>query len=545
LPIPRRLAHVLPALSTALFLSVLSSAPRAETVIGQVVDTMGLPVAGIDLDFINQRGGGVPIVFNDGTDAGGFFTTTVPPGLFDIVFTPASGTTNLSITIQDVGVVGTVDLGVITLPEGALLECRVLSHQGLPLASVAYEILAEADDALLAEGLTDLFGHFVATVPFGPAELRLDPELALGVTQAPRVLELPLGMSTRLGDVILEQGFTISATLLLPSGLPAVTVDSDTRDAATGDVVWTPGDNSDATGTYAIIVPIGVYDFVVCPKATTGLLAQEFTGVDITGDFFGGTHVLIPGVSVTGTVTDVLGQPLQNIDVDLVFPGTGAEVPLCGDNTNAAGQYSIIAPAGVYDLAFTPPHDLFFGSAFQAGVAVINPVTANSVLPDCPPPAAYGTGFPGFGGVVPDLTTSGGSSRIGNDEFTLEITGARGSVDAYLLVGAAPASIPLPFGTLLVAGPPIPVPGQTSSLMDVSMTNGPGGPPVGPPVQILALRMRGPILVPGAGQLMLPFPIPDDPSWAGVTRYAQVLVRDFGAMGGWSLTHGIQITFCE
>jgi uncharacterized pyridoxal phosphate-containing UPF0001 family protein len=49
-----------------------------------------------------------------------------------------------------------------------------------------------------------LFGQFVATVPFGPAELRLDPELALGVTQAPRVLELPLGMSADLEAAIAE-----------------------------------------------------------------------------------------------------------------------------------------------------------------------------------------------------------------------------------------------------------------------------------------------------------------------------------------------------
>ena len=265
---------------------------------------------------------------------------------------------------------------------------------------------------------------------------------------------LPMNKSDDLGDVVLQRGFSINATLLLPGGLPAVNVDSDTRDALTGETVWTPGDNSDATGTFHVVLPVGSYDFVVCPKVATGLLAQEFQGVPIVGDFFGGTHTLQPGVLVTGTVLDVLGQPLKNIDVDLLDPLTGAEVPLCGDNTNVAGQYSIIAPPGTYDLAFTPPHDQFFGSSLEAGVVVSIPVTVNGVLPDCPPPMPYGTGLAGAGGIVPELSTEGGSSRLGNDEFALDISDAVGGASAWLVLGDVQASIPFHSGTLLVDSTP-------------------------------------------------------------------------------------------
>ena len=98
-----------PAWLCSLLLLGPLAAPRAEVISGRVVDSLGNGVAGVNIDVLNFGSGGDPDVFNDGTDANGFFTTTVSEaGIFHVYFKPPPPptTTHLVLEEPDVVVVG-------------------------------------------------------------------------------------------------------------------------------------------------------------------------------------------------------------------------------------------------------------------------------------------------------------------------------------------------------------------------------------------------------------------------------------------------------
>ena len=65
--------------ATATLLLTLVPAARSDTIVGQVVDSFGVGVAGVDIDVKNLGGGGDPDPVNDGTDA---LTTSMLPDAF-------------------------------------------------------------------------------------------------------------------------------------------------------------------------------------------------------------------------------------------------------------------------------------------------------------------------------------------------------------------------------------------------------------------------------------------------------------------------------
>jgi hypothetical protein len=236
------------SLAAALAL-VLAGDVRADFVVGQVKNPQGVGVAGVDIDFENLRGGGRPNVFNDGTDAGGFFTTTVDPGFYDITFTPPAppASTLLVGKLPAVVVAGTVNLGVITLQQGVSVQGRCVNSALLPVSGVNLDIVDSAGALLAVPGAhTDLFGQFLIAVPALAMEFRYNTLGVFGQTLAPKTQDVNTssGVAQNLGDIVLQPGFHLTATFLRPNGLPVADTDTDTFVSATGDLVYTPGDNT-------------------------------------------------------------------------------------------------------------------------------------------------------------------------------------------------------------------------------------------------------------------------------------------------------------
>jgi len=127
------------AILPSIVLSFLAPQLPAETITGTVLDAAGNPIPGVDIDVDNLRGGGDPDIFNDGTDLNGVFTTTVlGAGVFDVIFSPPPppGTTALPILLHDVLIIGTVDLGVISLPQGVAVAGTLVNEAGIPVPGV-------------------------------------------------------------------------------------------------------------------------------------------------------------------------------------------------------------------------------------------------------------------------------------------------------------------------------------------------------------------------------------------------------------------------
>ncbi len=507
-------------LALAAALGLLAGPLAADTIVGRVVDENGVGIAGVDIDVKNLLGGGDPPLSNDGTDAGGFFNTTLPAGLYDITFIPPPppASTSLIFELQDVGVVGTTNLGVLEAPAGVALEGRAVTATGIPVADVNLDVidLASGDNLDLIADKTDVFGRFAIAVPTGQVELRFDSTPVLGPPLASKALELALSVDTDIGDVILPPGMRITAQVVGPAG-PLANADTDTIDTLTGTELYTPKDNTAANGLVSVVVPAGTYDFEVCPPTGALIVGHEIFDLVVAADVNLGQIPLLPGVTLAGTIT-AGGAPIAGVDVDVVDPITGAPVALCSDNTNAAGLYAVVVPQGTWDVCFDPPFSVPFASLTQT-VVVSGPTNLGGALPPCPFPTQYGTGLAGTGGVVPGLSSSGGAPRLGNESWVLEFENGVGGSLATVIIGLGQAAFPFKGGTLLVD------PGLLNVLITVPLGGAPG--------------------VAGAGSFSLPLPVPNDAIFLGLTWYGQQLVVDAAGPKGFAMSPGLQVTYCD
>lgn len=58
---------------------------------------------------------------------------------------------------------------------------------------------------------------------------------------------------------------------------------------------------------------------------------------------------------VTGRVLDSNGLPVPGVDIDIDNLGSGGDPTIIDDYTDANGVFTIVVPAGLYDVSFTPP----------------------------------------------------------------------------------------------------------------------------------------------------------------------------------------------
>lgn len=510
-------------LATLAFVALLAPTGLADLITGQVVDGNGVGISGVNIDAKNLSTGDDAVLIGDGTDFNGFFTTTIPAGLYKVTFNPPGppASTSLPRDVDDVIVVGTKNMGVIALPDGVALSGHIQDSLGLPVAGVNIDVvdLSSGENVDLLNDSSNAFGDFLFASPDGSIELRFDTKPVAGPTLAPSAQMLNLADATNVGTVVLQPGFHITAHVQRSNGSPVVNADSDTINLVTGLKLYTPGDNTDDNGNVDIIVPAGTFEFEVCPQFGDQLVATTVKNLVITSNIDLGNLVLPPGVTLSGTVKNGLAVPLGNVDVDVRSSTTGIAVTLCNDNTSSAGTFAVIVPMGSFDVTFTPTVNLPY-SALTIDSAVVSGATIlNGTLLDCPFPTNYGAGLAGSGGLVPVIGASGGAPYVGNSGWTINMSNALGGASGTLILGFGQAALPLKGGTLLVniSGP--------NFLIGLPMIGAPG--------------------VPGAGGLNLTLSIPDTPVAVGINFNAQLVVVDPAAPQGIAFSDGLDVTFCQ
>jgi hypothetical protein len=527
---------VKPILSALTVLATfLAPSALADTITGRVVDAAGNGVQGVDIDVENLAGGGDPTIFNDGTDADGFFVTTVPAGFYRVIFTPPAPptTTHLIAQVDDVVVVGTTAMGTIALPAGVSLGAHVKTTGGAPVAGVDVDVIDEStgDSLDLSNDFTDAFGNFLVAVPAGPIELRLDATSVIGSVLVSQAQDLTLAGNTVLPDVVLVQGHTVTGTVQTTGSSAVEDADVDVTGSTTGERVYTPGDRTLANGTFSVVVPPGTWDVEVCPNMEDLLVAAERENVAVAGNVGLGIIQVEDGVVLTGTVSDSLGNPVAGADLEVSVSATGASILTCNDDTDASGSYSVVVPPGTLDVWFLPP-DFFsgLGADVHTGVLVGSGTVLAGVLPDCVEPTTYGTGLAGSGGLVPRISTTGGVASESNPGWGITLDDGLGGALAILALSSQPASVPWRGGTILVNISP----GVSFSFL---------------------MTLDGPVGAVGAGSTV--YMPPSLAGAGGFTGYAQFAVRDAGAQGRqgvapfvrapkrWALSQGLRIDFCR
>ncbi len=418
------------SLSALAMLVSFASPSFAGVITGRVVDFNGLGVPGVNINADFSGGGGHPTLLNDGTDANGYFTTTITPnGVFDISFLPPAPplTTHLITELFDVSVVGTINLGTIALPRGYSLSGRLLNPAGLGVADVNLDVIdAAGNNLVLQSDSSNASGVFNLAVPLGDHTLRMDTSAVVGQTLASKQSAVNVAGNTDLGTLALAQGFTLTGFVKRTNLVGVAGVQLDVYDSATGTKLYVPLNTTDAAGAFSLIVPAGIFDVRFAPPFALLLVATERVNQVVNANLNLGTLILQNGVVLSGTVQAFNGQKYAGVDVDVFFAGTNNQVVLFNDNTSALGIYQVVIPTGTFDVRFTPLYSMPLASQFVNGVVVTANKLVNGTLPTCPFYSNSGAGTAGTGGAIPQLIATGGAPRLGNPDYALELSNGRG-----------------------------------------------------------------------------------------------------------------------
>jgi hypothetical protein len=369
-------------LVTLLFLALPAS---AQLISGVVLDPMGNPLPGMNINAYDSSGAEATLT-NDGTDAAGNFLTLITdgPGTYTIEFVPPAPPTTSYLTKHVANVVvpaGTAAMGTIQMEPGVAVLGRVVRAGALPVGNVDLHVI-DGNTGLevpLRQLKTSATGDILICVPAHPVELRLDASSAIPVL-ASQAYDLNLSVATDLGDLVLPPGITISGTVRRPSGAVVPGVDLDFRDPVTGAKEYTPGDNTNASGNFAVVVAAGTYDIEFCPPAGVPLAGLMLFGQVLNTSTSIGFVTLPNGILLSGNIS-LGGNPVEGADVDAFYTSNGVEAVLCSDNSDAAGNYSVYIPAGTYNIVFTPPPCGGAGQDIHPNVNIVSATVLNGILP--------------------------------------------------------------------------------------------------------------------------------------------------------------------
>jgi len=361
-------------------------------VTGRVLDESAVPINPLDLDVIDLVDGGAIFVANDNTDILGNFSLVLPAGQYDIEFEPPVGSLYAPFKLSDVTVNGNTPLGDVTLLFGFRMSGVVVDSSLLPVGQVQVKTIDPVTglEIFNIRNATNLVGAYSLVVAPGNYALQLIPPR--GSINLPRFVGgVSMTADTTLPDLPLDAGALITGLVIDGFGSPVETVDLDFVSSWTGLKRFTPKDNTDGVGMFAIAVPPGTYDIRFDPPLTTGLAPAEMAGFGFSVSTILPTVQLQTAVTVSGSVQNGVGSPQSGLDLDFLAPVVGPEMPSSGDTTDGFGAFSVIVNPGTYDVRVNPLPASGLGQVVVPSVAAAVNVNLGTItLPATTVPSVTG-----------------------------------------------------------------------------------------------------------------------------------------------------------
>ena len=260
-----------------------------------------------------------------------------------------------------------------------------------------------------------------------------------GTTRFDQASDVTLASAVSGQDVQLTSGIRISGRVTSDgtTGIPGVGVNAYAGGASAVCCSWAAGTGTDALGSFTLVVPAGTYRIQFYPPrhSSSAFVGEWWNGgtgaprfdlaTDIAAltDVAGRDAVLETGLRITGRVTDVAGNGIANVGAG-AFSG-GPTATCCtwtsGNGTDAAGNYTLVVPAGTYRIQFYAPWGSpYLGHWWNGGTAGASrfdqaadiPVVADVGSKN----ATLATGLRISGRVTSDGTT--GLAGVGVSAFT-------------------------------------------------------------------------------------------------------------------------------
>ena len=427
--------------------------PTSWVVTGTVMGVAGEPIVGVDIDILDPFTGVALILSQDVTLADGSFTTVIcevaPPGFYDIHFQTAPSMPYFDLVVQSVNLTGNTDLGTVTLEDASIVSGRVIGETAQPLPEVDLDFFdpVSGQQTAFSGDFTDDEGIFSVKVFADFWDIRFTQGAGTSpVALVPRlIVDVALFDAVDLGDVVLRVGHELTGSVEDASGSPVVGADIDVSDPITDEEFVTPGDNTDASGNFQVLVPEGSWELEVDPPTGSSLVSSltditvPIGGVDV------GVLTLPDGFTVSGTVADTSGDIIPDTDLDFFISATGIEIPTAHDNANSSGNFSVQVEPNTYDIAFRPK----FASGAAPLVIESIAVTAATNLGVVTLPDGYALTGTVVAGVVPvaaveitlnDSATGAEVYVFGNDTDGLGAFSIRQVSGIYDLTATPPVS---------------------------------------------------------------------------------------------------------
>ncbi len=401
--------------------------PDAVPVTGRILNSLGQPVINVDPNFYDAGTHALQATARDNSDASGNFKAYVPLGTYNINFRPPSDKDLLVGRVEGVPVMGPTSLGDIVLANGIPTSGTVVDPNNVGVRNVDVDVfdLASKTFVRLAHDNTAEDGTFKVRVPAGTYDYQyIPPECSPLAPTDQRDIDVNAPLTLPTADLVL--GAHAMGFVLEQDASPVDNADLDFYPGGGGEKTFTARDNTNVLGFYDVLVPPSTYDINYIPPSESGLLPGQRFDVDLISDTTIPDTILYPAFTVDGFVfSDETGLPVENTDLDVFVPGSGTPLFTPGDNTDAAGHYSVGIGAGTWNIKYSPPTASGLAPRWRKGVVI----SSNTTLPDT---LLFPLTVPLVASITPvSGSTAGGQSvTIGGDAFQPDATVKLGNVSA-------------------------------------------------------------------------------------------------------------------
>ncbi len=356
---------------------------------GFVRDELGNGILNMDINVYDPIPDTVLLTPGDNTDATGYYQVLIPDGTFKIRWRATAGEKLVTVEMANVVITKDTTIDVTMLP-----GFYVSGFVGTPLTDPVFN--ADLDFIYSATGVlvptpsdnTDMNGDFHVLIPHGTFDIQVEPLFTDGLV--PReILSVPINNDTTINCTV-PPGHVISGTVSGSARAPVANADIDLINTTTGIKLFTPQDNTNASGLYQLLAVSGLYDIVVKPPVASHLAPIVIDSISVNSATV--VDATVPsGFLLSGTVRNRNLAAVSGVDIDAAVSSTGAKVFLTGDNTDAAGIFGVIMVGGTYHLDIEPPltrrltarqfknlvisNDLFLGIVLDTGIIISGIVT--------------------------------------------------------------------------------------------------------------------------------------------------------------------------
>jgi len=327
------------------------------TVTGNVRGKSNTKLKNVDISLYDECTGHTVPTSHDNTDVNGNFSVVVPPGLYTFTADPPQCLGDEAYRQANLSVTGATTVQQVTLLGAVTVSGTVLATNGQPLANAKLKFYDVTQLGAPRQGTTRdhtaADGSFSIQVPPGTFDINVEPPPGVpGLVY--HVNSLSVVGNVNVGTLQLSPGLALSGHVQGPGAAPQNHVNINVVDHVTRVQQRTANDDTDANGNFTVYVSPGLYDIHYDPPACSGMAPMKQDSVILAAALALPVMNVVPGVHVSGVVTDPLSAPVGSVDLDVFPPGSADKLYTPRAKSLADGSYDAFVPPGTYDIHYVP-----------------------------------------------------------------------------------------------------------------------------------------------------------------------------------------------